>query len=174
MAPKKSTLDPMPVHPDIILALHYLGSDPLRFHWTLFVQSRNASAGTKFHAVLDASTETGWAYDSTAFTLHTSQSVAAAAIVGKIAFGTVADLGTLLSEIPVGVVPDTDKGREKVFSCRVWIREALRVLNNKGHIDCPDVDAMEKEMWEYGAQAAADIEAETFKEAKLVKAKNSK
>lgn len=56
----------------------------------------------------------------------------------------------------------------------MWAREALRRLTGAGYIQCPNVDAMENEMMEYGRAAAKRIDADNFKVASLVKAKNSK
>jgi hypothetical protein len=47
-------------------------------------------------------------------------------------------------------VPVIDQAREPKFTCRVWFREAIRVLNNVGMLKCEDVDALKEECKEYG------------------------
>ncbi|KAH6894972.1 hypothetical protein BKA70DRAFT_791071 [Coprinopsis sp. MPI-PUGE-AT-0042] len=50
----------------------------------------------------------------------------------------------LLRQIPMET-PEIDQGVEPKFTCRVWLREAVRVLHRNGYIECPDVNALEKE-----------------------------
>ncbi len=167
---KKTTLAPIPVFPDIVIALRYMGDNPPRFHWMLFVQNQNSLCGTKFHAIQDAS---GWSYESLSYSLHTSVSIATAAVIGQVPFGTLNDFDALLRRIPINEVPNVDKAREPKLTCRVWLREALRRLHNAGYIQC-NVDAMEMEMLEYGTKAAKAISEGTFEVATLFTAENSK
>ncbi|KAF8914607.1 hypothetical protein CPB85DRAFT_1375405 [Mucidula mucida] len=148
---KKTTLAPIPVFPDIVIALRYMGDNPPRFHWMLFVQNQNSLCGTKFHAIQDAS---GWSYESLSYSLHTS-----------VPFGTLNDFDALLRRIPIN--------ERTQVTCRVWLREALRRLHNAGYIQC-NVDAMEMEMLEYGTKAAKAISEGTFEVATLFTAENSK
>ncbi|KAK0467713.1 uncharacterized protein EV420DRAFT_1634975 [Desarmillaria tabescens] len=44
-------------------------------------------------------------------------------------------------------IPDVDRGKESRFTCRVWFKEAIRRLNDAQlFVNCPDVDALEKEL----------------------------
>lgn len=167
----KITVDPLPVYPDIIISLLYMGSEPLRFHWILFIQSPNSTSGTKFHA-------TGygddWKYERISYDLQFDVGVSAGAIIGKLSINRTLDqLDALLKEIPMKV-PNVDVQREPRWTCRVWIREALRHMHHAGFIDCPDVDVLEAEMWELGKVAAKAIDDETFTVAKISTAKNSR
>ena len=115
-----------------------------------------------------------WKYECSEYILVSSRSVAAAASIGKLTQNhTFEDFNAILREIPMAV-PAVDELREPVWSCRVWVREALRRLHNAGYIECSDVDAMEEEMLGYGRAAAAGIESDEFSIAALVKARNSK
>ena len=44
------------------------------------------------------------------------------------------------------------------FSCRIWMREAVRVLNKQGVIVCEDVDALEKECEAYAEKNRGTVE----------------
>ncbi|KAI0076149.1 hypothetical protein K474DRAFT_1663415 [Panus rudis PR-1116 ss-1] len=177
---KRVTVEPVPHYPDIVLALNLMGTTPPRFHWLLWVadedQTGERPKGKKFHAVENtnaAASDAPWSFDDSEFTLPTSRSVAAAAIIGRLKDKTRDDLRRVLSRIPM-TIPPVDAAREPVFSCRVWVREALRTMHREGFIYCPDVDALEQEMWGYGRAAAQAVEKETFELAKLVQAVHSR
>ncbi len=191
----KLRIQPLPHYPDIVLALNVIDTDPPRFHWYIFVP--NAGTGTaadahldvlqsglKMHATTDYSpsdTERRWCFDATPTTLATDEGgLAAAATIGRLGIevrdGRVRSqegLRDMLAQIPMAV-PEADKAREPVFTCRVWVREALRRMHQEGYVDCPDVDALEEEMWGYGRAAARAIEEDTFKVAALVESVTSR
>ncbi|TBU23243.1 hypothetical protein BD311DRAFT_791751 [Dichomitus squalens] len=188
------TIDPLPHYPDIVLALNVIETSPPRFHWYFFVpDARDAhldvQAGLKMHATTDFSpspAERTWCFDAERTTLATDEGgLAAAAVVGRLTgatasqvdgegeSGTQGALRDLLARIPMSV-PDADRAREPVFTCRVWAREALRRMHGAGYVRCPDVDAVEEEMWGYGRAAARAIEDETFAFASLVQSLSSR
>ncbi|KAL1944667.1 hypothetical protein VTO73DRAFT_3097 [Trametes versicolor] len=155
--PSKPTLSPPPRSPDIS-------------------QSTQNHGGIKLHAITNdkQGDDKRWSYDRTLLALATSPAVAAAAIIGRLPDGkSVDDLNALLRQIPMEV-PQVDRERELTWTCRVWIREALRRMHVRGYIHCEDVDAMEEEMWRYGKEAAAKIEDDTFEVASLVVALHSR
>ncbi|KAI0362376.1 hypothetical protein OH77DRAFT_47818 [Trametes cingulata] len=180
---KKTTLTPVPRHPDILLALDLMSTTPPRFHWFLFVPDAPSASGSspthggaKLHAITNGlqGDEKRWSYDRTPLSLATSPAVAAAATIGRLPEGkTIDDLDALLREIPMEV-PEVDREREPQWTCRVWIREALRRMHAGGYVKCEDVDALEEEMWEYGKQAAAKVEDDTFEVATLRAAQHSR
>ncbi|KAI0664619.1 hypothetical protein C8Q70DRAFT_1048839 [Cubamyces menziesii] len=177
----KVTLKPPPSHPDIVLALDLMSTTPPRFHWFLFIPDaptttphHNPYSGVKLHAITNGKQgeEKRWSYDRTPLSLAISPAVAAAAIIGRLPHGkTVDDLDVLLRDIPLEV-PEVDKERESAFTCRVWIREALRRMHANGYIVRGDVNAIEEDMWGYGKAAAAQIEDDTFECAVLQDAVN--
>ncbi|KAF9479642.1 hypothetical protein BDN70DRAFT_878604 [Pholiota conissans] len=188
---KKDRIVPLPQFPDILIALDLLDPDSNqpRFHWMFYVHdpASNASAsdtaagfestaipreGTKFHAVNDYG-RGAWHFDCIKVNLIDSMSVAAAAVIGSITDRDVDRFRRVLAEIPM-TVPDIDEEKEPKFSCRVWIREALRRLHREGYIECPDVGAMEDEMREYGRDAAKAVSDESFSIATLYTAVHSK
>jgi hypothetical protein len=71
-------------------------------------------------------------------------------------------------------VPAADAAREPAWTCRVWAREARRRMHAAGFVDCPDVDAMEDEMWGYGQEAARRVEERRWDGATLYVARNSR
>ncbi|KAI1794776.1 hypothetical protein LXA43DRAFT_86372 [Ganoderma leucocontextum] len=188
----KLRIQPLPRYPDIVLALNVIDTDPPRFHWYIFVPNAadaahlDVQSGLKMHATTDYSPppsattdpERLWCFDATPTTLATDEGgLAAAATIGRLELlGRLEDgrgLRALLAQIPMAV-PEADKAREPVFTCRVWVREALRRMHGEGYVWCPDVDALEEEMWRYGRAAARAIEDDTFELAALVESVTSR
>ena len=186
--PAKLRIQPLPRYPDIVLALNVIDTDPPRFHWYIFVPNAadahlDVQSGLKMHATTDYSpsdTERLWCFDATPTTLATDEGgLAAAATIGRLGleqqqlegrYRSQAALRDMLAQIPMAVVPEADRAREPTFTCRVWVREALRRMHKEGYVRCPDVDALEEEMWRYGRAAARAIEDDTFTVAALVDA----
>lgn len=55
-------------------------------------------------------------------------------------------LDTYFRDIPMAV-PKIDYGRELVFTCRVWFRQAIRQLHDAAmFVECPNVDSLESEL----------------------------
>lgn len=179
MAPKEKpvTVDPVPVYPQIIVALFLLGGN--RFHWIISVQDTTASqanpaTGMKLHAT---NVSNKWEFEARGeYSLDQSAAVCVAAVIGELKHEkgfTAEKLKDLLALIPMAV-PAVDQGKEPVFSCRVWMKEALRRMHAAHFIDCPDVDALEAEMIELGVAAERSIDEGKFTKAKFLKVKNSK
>ncbi len=42
-------------------------------------------------------------------------------------------------------IPPSDVDRESAFTCRVWVKQAVRVLAENAIVKCLDVDALERE-----------------------------
>jgi hypothetical protein len=61
---------------------------------------------------------------------------------------TINHISELLESIPMST-PAIDAEIEARFTCRVWFKEAIRVLHAKGVICCPDVYALEKELMSF-------------------------
>ena len=189
---KLVTLHPPPSFPQIILALAFQDTDPPTFHWMLFFPSpkqendgANIADESKYHGhkvhvtvVQAPDAQPGeiawkWVYECVPFTLVTSRSLAAAVIIGFIPSGSsFEDLEPHLAEIPLSV-PPADAYHEPIFTCRVWIRQALRVLHAKRILWCYNIDLMEDEMREYGEAAHERLKSNNFGGVKLVLADNS-
>ena len=190
----RRNVHPLPRYPDIVLALNVIETAPPKFHWYLFVPNAedahlDVQSGLKMHATTDFSlgptpAERTWCFDAKPTRLATDEGgLAAAAVIGQLPVTlagleeeegptrtgrrTLDALRDLLAQIPMAV-PEADRAREPVFTCRVWVREAVRRMHEEGYVDCPDVDAMEEEMWRYGRAAASAIEDGTFRVAALV------
>ncbi|KAK0468261.1 uncharacterized protein EV420DRAFT_1503546 [Desarmillaria tabescens] len=173
-------ITPQPTSNNILVTLQLMTTVPPCFHWAIFVGDPSCStpcSGIKFHAItVGQQTETGWSYDKTGFRIDTVDfGVVVAVVIGNLKGKSVDDIDNVLKNIPMQV-PAIDVEKEPRFSCRVWCREALRRLDKEGIISCSDINAMEKEVWEYG-EAAADIlenHKEDWKGPSLVTAHNSK
>ncbi|KAI0724004.1 hypothetical protein C8T65DRAFT_564282 [Cerioporus squamosus] len=171
----KHTITPLPQYPDILIALDLMSTTPAKFHWFIYVPD-SPTAGTKLHAVTNGlqGDDKRWSYDRTPLDLPKSPAVAAAAVVGRLPEGrTIDDLDMLLQKISMST-PEVDKDREPAWTCRVWVREALRRMHTNAWIVCEDIDAMEEEMWRYGEEAAAAVEVDTFTVATLYSATHSR
>ncbi|EPQ51486.1 hypothetical protein GLOTRDRAFT_25945, partial [Gloeophyllum trabeum ATCC 11539] len=113
----------------IIIALNLLGEVD-RYHWLLFVADPESErgAGTKIHVTdrpLATRPEDLWHFEHQPYTINSSQSVCAAAVIGKLPAGkTVSDLISIVDTIPLNEVPAAEKPKETKFSCRLWVREA--------------------------------------------------
>src|ERR1700749_4775618 len=85
VVPPSSSTDPNETKDrwNIIIAVFHVDtvSEPLEFHWAFFIQYPGKDHGLKLHAT-DISDY--WEYDAWPFTLSTSDSVAAAVIIGQI------------------------------------------------------------------------------------------
>lgn len=175
--PQVIKIDPLPVYPDIIIGQTYVGGTaddhkkPPQLHWLLFVQSPESEQGERCMPLLNA--DGSWAYVRKGNTMIYSASIVVATIIGKLKTHSLTDLDTLLRAIPMPDIPVVDVGREPKFTCRVWIREAVRRMDKASYIQCTDVDALEKELIEYGRQGVKEVEDDTFKAAVLHRAKSS-
>ena len=54
----------------------------------------------------------------------------------------------LLKGIPM-TIPQEDVGIEPKFRCRVWWKQAIRLLSDRGYIKCDNVQALENECKAY-------------------------
>ncbi|KAF7298321.1 hypothetical protein MKEN_01356600 [Mycena kentingensis (nom. inval.)] len=141
------------LHVGDILVVVFSRMEAHTLHWTICVPTTPAQAA-KYHA--KQSGDNWWFdYSDTAgvplHSLLTSQTISASIKIGTIAPGKVHKevLTEYLKPIPMAV-PAIDVQREAKFTCRVWFREAIRVLNKKGLIQCSDVDSLEEEVKGYG------------------------
>ena len=71
--------------------------------------------------------------------------------VGEMSSNTFEYVCELLRAIPMEV-PSVFSDSEKRFSCRVWVKEAWRVMDANDIIKCSDVVALEREMWDLGKE----------------------
>ena len=49
-------------------------------------------------------------------------------------------------------IPVEDREVEPLFTCRVWWKQAIRLLSRNGYIVCSDLQALESECKRYAAQ----------------------
>ncbi|PIL22948.1 hypothetical protein GSI_15644 [Ganoderma sinense ZZ0214-1] len=119
---RPAKLEPTPRYPHIILALNIVSITPPRFHWLIFVPAPGededeveVEVGTKVHAIRLFRRAFGspnpaeiWRFEATTFTLSTSGSVVAAAIIGQLKDKTEKQLVDLLEEIPMDIPPWTE------------------------------------------------------------------
>ncbi|KAG0143839.1 hypothetical protein CROQUDRAFT_660731 [Cronartium quercuum f. sp. fusiforme G11] len=112
-----------------------------------------AERGVNFH-VVDHPRAPYWRFEADFnYNLNASAYVAAAIIIGQLNGTNIQHIHGLLSAIPIDVIPPEDVGIEQMFTCRVWIREAIRVLHRAGIIQCDSVHELEWELRGYGERA---------------------
>ncbi|KAJ6502183.1 hypothetical protein C8R45DRAFT_611629 [Mycena sanguinolenta] len=140
----------MSLHVGDILAVLFSRTDEGTFHWTICVPISHTVAA-KFHV---RNTPNDWWFDEPVpdhSILH-SNTISAAVKIGTIDHNAVTrdDLTRLLRTVSM-TVPAIDQATEPTFTCRVWFREAIRVLHRNNIINCPDVDELEKECRGYAS-----------------------
>ncbi|KNZ54601.1 hypothetical protein VP01_2903g3 [Puccinia sorghi] len=163
-------------YPNIYATIHLRpGFRPIRFHWTIFIPhppsgtQRSSSSGVKFH-VIDMSRDPFWAYEvDWNFNLQDCLSVGAAVVIGRLRrpWGAREIHELLSTRVPPNVIPQCDRGRETRFSCRVWVKEAIRMLDYCGVLQCDDVDELEYEINALGERVVMFAEHGVFRGAEV-------
>ncbi|KAI0370005.1 hypothetical protein BV20DRAFT_966989 [Pilatotrama ljubarskyi] len=134
-----------PLTPNTIYAALYWRADG-KYHWALIVADTTTS-GQKLHATNLDHPEV-WCYANDAFDVSTEWKPLV--ILGHI--GAVSNVGAgegsskvdeLLRTIPLET-PECDAPHP--FTCRIWFREAIRVLSTHGMVSCRSVDVLEREL----------------------------
>ncbi|KAF4610720.1 hypothetical protein D9613_007125 [Agrocybe pediades] len=117
-------------------------SDPDNYHWLIWIVSEDGVNGTCAHAT----NQTGaFQFEKKVESAGTSRNNLSALIqIGSLGKYSVDDVVPILEKIPMESPAGSEDENIK-FSCRIWIREAARVLNKAGIITCSDVNALEKE-----------------------------
>lgn len=170
-APEASQLTPS--YPDILVTIFHVDTvtEPIEFHWAFFVQYPDSKFGIKIH-VTDISDT--WKYDTWPFTLTSSNTAAAALIIGQIPKDkTIEDLEKMLKMIPMNVVPEEDKYHDDKFDCQVWLREGVRRLIKEKWIKCRDARALLDEVQVLGEEACREINNSTFIQMKIERSERS-
>ncbi|MBW0481653.1 hypothetical protein O181_021368 [Austropuccinia psidii MF-1] len=167
-------------YPNIYVTIHLRpGFRPIRFHWTLFVPhppivdpvsgEQRITTGVKYHAK-EIACEPFWAYEvDWNFNLADCLSIGVAVVIGRLSSPwTTSMIDELLStQVPLTFIPELDLHRERRYTCRVWLREAIRVLNFHGAIQCSDVDELEYEIRAYGERVVVYAEHGLFRGAEI-------
>ncbi|KAJ3568462.1 hypothetical protein NP233_g5697 [Leucocoprinus birnbaumii] len=132
--------------------------EPYTYHWILFVVTNgHAETGYVLH-VTDVGGK-GLEFRCEYWDCPNSKSTLLFAKIGRIAEGL--DYRNLLEyvrHVPMRI----PAGKEHIYSrftCRVWFKEAIEMLNrSQVFVACPDVDLLEKELFQR-AHAAALLKA---------------
>ncbi|EAU86218.1 hypothetical protein CC1G_03429 [Coprinopsis cinerea okayama7 len=115
------------------------------FHWSLYVVEADGKPGWQVHAT-NKDTDV-WRFAQDSWDGPSSEGAIAFLKIGEIMEGL--DVSCLLEyvqNIPMAV-PPSQEDKEPAFTCRVWFKEAVRILNDSGlFVECMDVDALEYEL----------------------------
>ncbi|RDX43042.1 hypothetical protein OH76DRAFT_1390924 [Lentinus brumalis] len=126
--------------PNAIYAALYWRADG-KYHWALIVAESPVS-GKKLHAT-NLEDPTTWRYASDEFDVSSEwKPLVILAKIGVAPQGT-SCVDCLLCTIPMAT-PVCDSPHP--FTCRIWFREAVRVLNGQGMVTCRAINALEKEL----------------------------
>ncbi|RPD61105.1 hypothetical protein L226DRAFT_534753 [Lentinus tigrinus ALCF2SS1-7] len=129
-----------PLTPNAIYAALYWRTDG-KYHWALIVTDSSVS-GKKLHAT-NLEDPTTWRYASDDFDVSAEwKPLVILAQIGVASEGT-SSVDDILRMIPMAT-PACDSPHP--FTCRIWFREAVRVLIAQGMVTCRSVDALEKEL----------------------------
>ncbi|KAI0787360.1 hypothetical protein C8Q74DRAFT_1366261 [Fomes fomentarius] len=118
------------------------------FHWTICA-SVDASNAVKMHAT---NVQGGWVYEKKMHNVIKSQTACIAVKIGELSSSAdIERVSSILENIPMSI-PSVDQSIEHRFTCRVWFKEAARVLTTNGIISCSDVAGLEREIKGYGEE----------------------
>ncbi|KAI0093263.1 hypothetical protein BDY19DRAFT_922981 [Irpex rosettiformis] len=135
------------LHPPSIYATLFLRGDGT-FHWAICVSVDDSNA-TKMHVT---NLSGGWVYEKIMDSIVKSQTACVAVKIGELSSTRdIEPVSNLLENIPM-LIPTIDQSIEERFTCRVWFKEAIRVLTANGIISCPDVYKLERELKAYGEE----------------------
>ena len=134
-----------------IYAALYTNNPGYDWHWAIYFHHNHLDAkgrpvpGYKLHATNRFGP---WQFECADQDLLTSSTLITVARIGSVADSTwgVEFLLEYLRNIPMRV-PAADQEHEREFSCRLWFREAIRILNYaQVFVRCPDVNKLEREL----------------------------
>ncbi|KZT54080.1 hypothetical protein CALCODRAFT_510985 [Calocera cornea HHB12733] len=110
------------------------------FHWMIYTFGPG-HARWAFHAITISN---GWMYHMQNWNPVASHLALAAIQIGQ--FVEPGTLDVLLGAIPLQTHPDDQPHN---FTCRMWVRRAIRVLHQAGYINCTNLNALEAEAADY-------------------------
>ncbi|KAH8119763.1 hypothetical protein DFH11DRAFT_6207 [Phellopilus nigrolimitatus] len=112
------------------------------FHWTLLAKTYDKPTGILLHAA--GTTRQGWVYDvKDPFTFESSRYAVVAIRIGSLGSSISSEyLARILGRIPIGY---SMYETPPVWTCRIWVRDAIRYLHGLQIIHSLDVDALERE-----------------------------
>jgi hypothetical protein len=135
-----------------------VAGDPERYHWFIWLtgdeQSStcvHATSSGKYLCKLPHKNMTNSRISSAgAFQFEakpsSSEAVSAIISISRPSGRNLYALTESLREIPLET-PQEDQGQ--VFNCRVWVRQAIRVLEGQGVLKCDNLEALEAEALRY-------------------------
>lgn len=137
----------------IYLVLSSIGM-PGRFHWGLYLKlSRNL--GFVAHAQHPdwSLSSLDWEMEYTQkATLESSVNLILALKVGTLQTSKYSSYERNLREPAL-----MNESESSDFSCRIWVKRALKQLHEEGFVECDDVDAVEAEAIEFGTDSEREF-----------------
>ncbi|KZT08867.1 uncharacterized protein LAESUDRAFT_675350 [Laetiporus sulphureus 93-53] len=132
--------------PNDIYAALSVANAPGKFHWSIFLCESNGF-GHKFHAATDGVPDGQWRYECAPWSAWNDSRVVAFFPMGEMPQGLDhTHLNEYLQTIPMEV-PSIDRLCEPRFTCRVWFKAAVRLLNDvEMFVRCSDVDGLEMQL----------------------------
>lgn len=114
------------------------------FHWGLII-TRHGSGRDSVCCHVTGGTTTGWSYE-TRDPYNAFQSLQALRFCRIGNTDNVDRVKNLLVNVPI--LADS-----QAFSCRTWAMQAVQQLHDERIVICPDVGALERELWQLGSAA---------------------
>ncbi|KZT50217.1 hypothetical protein CALCODRAFT_487320 [Calocera cornea HHB12733] len=139
-------LDATLVVPGLYLVLSYRVQKGT-YHWLLVTTSDEVQP-ICFHAAQIP----GWHYETKAWDMFRSQTSVIGIKIGK--YISANELNTVLAPVPM-TTPAEEGDVE--FTCRIWVRAAIRHLNSLGMINCPNIDDLQAEANRLANMHAEDV-----------------
>ncbi|KAH7910986.1 hypothetical protein BJ138DRAFT_1063969 [Hygrophoropsis aurantiaca] len=136
-----------------------------KFHWAIIIPVGYKQA-QKFH--ITNLHGPSWVFESVSEMVSASETACIVAKIGSLGIHTVEDINNRVKNIPL---ISTAADSAEPFTCRIWVRYAVRALHDTGYINCPNVLALENEIRVVGE--SNDAETIQGKGYKLYTASNS-
>ncbi|KAL1691648.1 hypothetical protein GGG16DRAFT_53162 [Schizophyllum commune] len=133
-----------PLPGDICLTLASRGDGT--FHWTITLP-HDENAGFKLHA---SNKQGPWRFLAEECTFKSTPELCIIMKIGHLGFHSPESVKRMVEELPMDVL-EPFVAKESRFTCRVWVKQAIALLNENGvlHVDVEDV---EKAAWAWGAE----------------------
>ncbi|KAI0074795.1 hypothetical protein K474DRAFT_1664991 [Panus rudis PR-1116 ss-1] len=118
------------------------------FHWAIAIP-QDKSTVTRMDAVnkLVPPGKEIWVNQQIDETLREQPRANVFVKIGTVQSAQRENLKRLLAGIPLESPPED---ATEPFICKVWVRHAIRLMHANGYINCPDLNALEAEIQNYG------------------------
>lgn len=129
------------------------------WHWLLFIPEPVGARGTCFHAVRNT-LHSPWRFEVSVRDVLRSRDTICIIKIGDLSsLGSLSDIlleiHDTLKYVPVPTLGHHDIFTNSWFTCRTWLFQAIRSLDERGFIECDDISKLEMEIKCFALQSSA-------------------